>query len=236
MLIRLTLAVIAAIALGGCDPQGAPLTAAAPGEAAPAPAPAAFSATAPSGAPRPGVYRVAPGDTIEVTVFQVPDLNRTLEIDGSGQINLPLLGAVPAAGKTVRELERDIAQRLGARYLQSPQVAVNLKEAVGARVTVDGAVKAPGVVQAKGEMTLLRAIAQTGGFAETADQSGVMIFRQTAQGRTAARFDVNAIRSGQAQDPPVYGGDTIVVDEHGGKLAWKQFREALPVAGLFRVF
>lgn len=194
---------------------------------APTPVAAAASST---------VYRISSGDTIEVAVFQVPDLNRTVEVDGAGNINLPLIGATPAAGKMVRDLESDIARRLGARYLQSPQVAVTVKEAVGRRVTIDGAVRRPGVIQAQGETTLLRAIAVAGGFADIADHSGVMIFRPTEKGRTAARFDVNAIRAGQMPDPPVFGGDTIVVDESSGKLAWKQFREALPVAGLFRLF
>ncbi len=180
-------------------------------------------------------YRIASNDILDVAVYQVPDLNRSVQVDERGNISLPLISIVKAAGRTSRELEGDIAQRLGDRYLRSPQVTVFVKEAVGQRVTVDGAVKSPGVVQAKGAMTLLTVIALAQGFSDIADPSGVMIFRETQQGRTAARFDATEIRAGRTADPPIYGGDTIVVDESSAKTAWKQFREALPVAGMFRL-
>lgn len=200
-----------------------------------------FQAAAPSGGiPAPvgsgGVYRVQSGDVIEVMVYQLQDLSRVTEVDGAGNINLALIGAVPASGRTVRQLEEEIAGRYRARYLQNPQVSVSVKDAVGLRVTVDGAVKRPGVVMARGDMTLLRVLAEAQGFTDTADQSNVVVMRNSPQGRTAARFDANAIRSGKVQDPPVFGGDTIVVDDSTAKTAWKHFREALPVAGLFRVF
>ena len=132
-------------------------------------------------------YRISRQDTLDVSVYQVPDLNRTVEVDGAGMINLPLLGGVAAVGKTVRELERDISARLGARYLKSPQVSVSVKDAVGQRATIDGAVKKTGINQVKGDMTLLRALAEAQGFTETADPSAVMVFRQTAQGKVGAR-------------------------------------------------
>ena len=181
-------------------------------------------------------YCISPQDIVEVTVYQVPDLNRSVQVDASGMVGLPLLGAVRAGGRTVRELESDIARRLGARYLQSPQVAVFVKDAAGLRVTVDGAVKKQGIIQIKGTTTLLAALAEAQGFTETADQSGVMIFRPTEKGRSVARFDANAIRSGSAADPPVFGGDTVVVDESTTRTAWKVFREALPITNIYRFF
>ncbi|MDB5597237.1 MAG: sugar transporter [Hyphomicrobiales bacterium] len=221
------LATVTCVLLTACGPTGDP-----GGFSAVLPAPAADAgALGLQGAQ----YRISRQDTLDVAVYQVPDLNRTVEVDGAGMINLPLLGGVAAAGRTVRELERDIGGRLGARYVKSPQVSVSVKDAVGQRATIDGAVKKTGIIQVKGDMTLLRALAEAQGFTETADLSAVMVFRQTAQGKVVARFDAAAIRTGQAADPPIYGGDTIVVDESGGKLAWKQFRDALPVAGLFRV-
>lgn len=207
------------------------------------PAPAAASAAhavdsqlRPASAPQGAEYRISFGDILDVAVFRVPDLNRTVEVDGAGNINLPLIGGTAAAGKTVRELEAFIGKRLGEKYLQSPEVTVAIKDAVGLRITVDGAVKKPGVINGRGEMTLLRAIAEAQGFTDTADYSGVIVFRRTENGRTVARFDVNVIRSGQAPDPAIFGGDTIVVDDSLAKTSWKQFREALPVAGLFRLF
>jgi polysaccharide export outer membrane protein len=255
---RAMAAALGALILAACGPGGefAGLSAeggleaagdkADPARAAPVAAPSAQrpDPTRPAATPAPAGqatasradYRLVAQDVLDVSIYQVPDLNRTVQVDGAGMISLPLIGGVPAAGRTVREVEADVTRRLGARYLQSPQVSVFIRDAVGLRVTVDGAVRKPGFVQMKGATTLLSVIAEAQGFTDTADQSGVMIFRPTEQGRTVARFDVAAIRDGRAVDPPVFGGDTVVVDESSARTAWKQFREALPVAGLFRLF
>lgn len=193
------------------------------------PTPASVSATR-------GDYRISAQDIIDVNVYQVPDLSRSLQVDAAGNIVMPLIGAVRASGRTVREVEAEIANKLGAKYLQNPQVFVSIKDAIGLRVTIEGAVNKPGVVVASGEMTLLRVLAQAEGFKETAASSEVLVFRQTPQGRVVAKFDANAIRSGKATDPPIYGGDTIVVDDSMAKTAWKQFREAIPALGLFKLF
>ncbi len=182
------------------------------------------------------VYRVRTGDLIEVNLYQLQDLNRVAEVDGAGNINLALIGATPAAGRTVRQLEEEIAARYRARYLQNPQVSIFVKDSVGLRVTIDGAVRKPGIIMARGDMTLLRALAEAQGFTEVADQSNVIIMRNSPQGRAVARFDVNAIRSGNMPDPQILGGDTIVIDDSTAKTAWKQFREAVPALGLFRLF
>lgn len=216
-------------ALAGCGPSGDPS-----GLSSALPPPAPERAAAP--ATPVAEYRVSRNDVLEVSVFQLPDLSRSTEVDGSGNIALPLIGAVPAAGKTVRELENEIKRRLGARYLQNPQVTVSIKDAVGQRITIDGAVRKAGIIQARGQTTLLQAIAESGGFTEIADQGNVIVIRMTEKGRMAARFDANAIRAGQMADPTLYGGDTIIVDDSLGKTAWKQFREAIPVAGLFKLF
>ena len=80
-------------------------------------------------------------------VFQTPGFQsgRGTPVDAAGTIALPLIGVVPVAGKTVRQIEAEIAQRLKAKYLQDPQVLVSVKDAVGLRVAVQGAVKNPGV-------------------------------------------------------------------------------------------
>ena len=86
-------------------------------------------------------YRIMSGDVLQITVFQVQDFNRDAQVDAGGNIVLPLIGGVPAAGKTVHEVESEIAGRLRAKYLQNPQVLVTIKDAVGLRVSVQGAVK-----------------------------------------------------------------------------------------------
>ena len=169
-----------ALCLAACSPTSQQTSLDA---ASPAAAPAALQTQTFASARSAEVYRIATGDILDVNVFRQPDLSRTVDVDGAGQILLPLIGAMRAAGKTVRELETEITRVLGARYLQSPQVSVAVKDAAGQRVTVEGAVKSPGVRLARGQTTLLRILAESGGFTETADQTNVMMFRQSDQGR-----------------------------------------------------
>ena len=221
---------LCAALLAGCGSSGRPdLASATTGELAPPKYDRVESAQR-------AEYRLSPDDIIDLSVYQVPDLTRSVQVDGAGRIMLPLVGVVQASGKTIRELEADLTKRLGDRYLQSPQVAIFLKESLGQKVVVEGEVKTPGVVQARGMTTLLAAIASVGGFAETADVSAIYVIRQTDQGRASARFNAETIRSGAATDPQIYGGDTIVVDSSSGKMAWKYFRDAIPVANVFRLF
>ena len=181
-------------------------------------------------------YRIAPQDVIDVHVYQFNDLTRSLQVDSAGNVVMPLIGKIRASGKTVREIEGDIAGKLGARFIQDPQVSVSIKSAIGLQVIVDGAVKKPGTYMATGEMSLLRVLAEAQGFTDVAAQREVLVFRPTPNGKMVAKFDANAIRTGNAPDPPIYGGDTVVVDDSTIKTAWKQFREAIPAIGLFRLF
>lgn len=61
-------------------------------------------------------------------MFKVPDLSKTVQVDRNGTITYPLIGEIPAAGKTARELARDLAQRLNAKYLRSPQITITIKQ------------------------------------------------------------------------------------------------------------
>jgi polysaccharide biosynthesis/export protein len=179
-------------------------------------------------------YRLSPLDVIEVSVFQVPELTTTGPINASGLFAMPLIGAVPAAGKTSAELEVEIAQRLASRYLQSPEVRVFVKEYNSQKVTVYGAVGSQGMQDIRGRTTLLQIMARSGGLTRTADPSGIMIFREIDGERHAAVFDIRPIRKGQAPDPEVKAGDIIIVDESAIRSAWRDTRELIGAAGVFR--
>jgi polysaccharide export outer membrane protein len=181
-------------------------------------------------------YRVGPRDILEITVYQVPDLSKTVEVSGSGQIALPLIGAVAAGGKTVNQLQTEIASKLGAKYLQSPQVTIFVKESKSQQVTVEGAVSKPGIYPTTGQTTLLQVITLAGGLTDVADGRGVVILRSVNGGKQAAKFDYGSIRNGSAIDPLVQGGDVVVVDQSGLKAAWRGLRESIPVFGLFAPF
>lgn len=178
-------------------------------------------------------YHIAPLDMLEVTVFQVPDLSKTVQVSTSGKVTLPLIGAVAASGKTTGQLEDEIATLLGAKYLQSPDVSVFVKDAVSQRITVEGAVNKPGVYPTTGPTTLMQVIALAGGLDRIADTKGIVVFRKVDGKRQAAIFDYKAIRAGTIDDPVIAGGDVVVVDESGMKSTLRNVRESIGVFGLF---
>jgi polysaccharide export outer membrane protein len=181
-------------------------------------------------------YRVRAGDVLQINVFQLQDFNREAPVDNAGTIALPLIGAVPVAGKTVSQIQSEIEQRLKAKYLQNPQVLVTVKDAVGLRVAVQGAVRNPGILPLHGDTTLTNVIAQSGGFSDISDQSQVLVIRNTDQGRVATKVDAGAILSGSASDPQVYGGDTVVVGESFIRNAEKDALTLLGGAATLTVF
>jgi polysaccharide export outer membrane protein len=163
-------------------------------------------------------YKVGPQDVLEVSVFKVPDLSKTVQVADSGTINLPLVGEIPAAGRTAQEIERDLTKKLGSKYLQAPQVTVFVKEFNSQRVTVDGAVKKPGVYPIRGETSLVQAVAMAEGLDTNRASSDVVIFRTINGKRSAARFDLDEIHKGTVEDPKLEQGDVIVVDTSTAKL------------------
>ncbi len=180
-------------------------------------------------------YKIAPLDVLDVTVFGVTELNRTVQVTSSGLITLPLIKTVKAGGRTQVQLERDIASKLEAGYLQSPQVSVFVKEYNSQRITVDGAVNKPGIFPTTGQISLLQAIALAEGLTVIADPSGVLLFRTVDNKRMAARFDIREIRGGKVDDPILQAGDIVMVDESAARTTLRDIKDALPISGLFRL-
>jgi polysaccharide export outer membrane protein len=172
-----------------------------------------------------GEYRMGPGDLLKIDVFQAEKFSRTVRVSMRGDISLPLIGSVHAAGLTSRELEDLLARRLKERYLQDPQVSVFIEEFISQRVTIEGQVKKPGVYPLTGgNASLLQAIAIAGGPEELAATKKVQLFRANAGGtKEIYFFDIDAIRTGQAVDPSVKGNDIIVVHKDGTKAFAKGF-------------
>lgn len=224
------LPVLAAVALGGCGGPRMDITQMTAAE--PVDLQAASSPTTPSVQARIGV-----GDKLDVTVFQVPDLSlKDLIVDTSGNIQMPLIGPVPGAGRTPNELAADIAQRLGARYLRAPQVTISVTEAASQKVTIDGAVTKPGVYEMRGSTSLLQAVAMAEGPTRVADLTNVAVFRTIDGRRAVALFDLASIRQGRAPDPEVLGDDVVVVDTSRLNSVMREILSAMPGLAVFSYF
>ena len=92
-------------------------------------------------APTTAGYKIGAMDVLDISVFQVPELTKSVQVADTGTINLPLIGEVAVAGKTAQQVERDLTAKLGAKYLQNPQVTVYVKEYNSQQVTIQGADK-----------------------------------------------------------------------------------------------
>lgn len=181
-------------------------------------------------------YKIAPLDTLNIEVFKSEDLTKDYQVDLTGNIFLPLIGEVRAAGITARQLQAELVRRLGQNYYESPQVSVGLKASAARQVTVDGAVSSPGMYPVVGPVTLLQTIAMAKGPTESANPRRIAVFRQIQGQRMAAAFDLTRIRRGEAEDPQIYPGDIIVVDGSSIKAAQRDLLAALPIFSIFSPF
>lgn len=166
-------------------------------------------------------YVVGPYDTVDVNVYGVPELSRTVAIDASGAMTLPLIGELNGAGLGTTELSRIIADKL-RQYVRNPQVTVSANK-VSQSFTVDGQVKTPGQYPIVGPMTLMRSVARAEGVTDYADTNYVVVFRQVQGKQMAALYDLRAIRQGIYADPEIYANDVVYVGESGGRRLFQVF-------------
>jgi len=158
-------------------------------------------------------YKIGRQDLLEITVFDVDELDQTVRVADDGSITMPLLGRLVVGGLTKTELEGLIARLLADRYVQNPQVTVFIKEYESKKVAVTGAVKKPGTYEMLGRKTLLEMISMAGGLDKDLGRE-IFIFRETAQGRTD-RIPVDLEQLVYQADPAlnhvVAAGDIIYV-------------------------
>lgn len=120
-------------------------------------------------------YRLGSGDKLRLIVFNEEDLSGEFVVDGSGQVSLPLIGEVPAAGLTVRELQRSIETALSNGYLNDPKVSA---EVMNYRpFYILGEVNKPGTYAYSDGLTVLNAVATAEGFTYRANKNIVFIRR-----------------------------------------------------------
>lgn len=221
-------AVLAALALSGCEHAGRNTLSTGPE------AEKIFPIRAEAAAEE-EVLRI--GDRLAIRVLGEPELTSDLyRVDGSGNIQVPLAGEIPAAGLRPGALRDELVRRLGSRFIRNPQVAVIVTERNKTTFAVEGDVREPGIFEATPTTTLLAAIAQAKSPNDLAKLDEVMVFRLINGQRSGARFNLADIRRGNAPDPQILAGDTVVVGHSALKGAWKEFLQAAPAFNLFYIF
>lgn len=124
----------------------------------------------------PGEYRIGAEDLLEISVFEAAELNRAVRVAANGEIALPLVGPVRAAGLTPRELESVLEELLRRSYVKDPHVSVYVREMQSHAVSVVGAVKKPGLYQIRGRKTLVEVLAMAEGLSEDAGDT-ILVLR-----------------------------------------------------------
>jgi polysaccharide export outer membrane protein len=176
-------------------------------------------------------YVIGPRDVLEVSVFKVPELSKTVQVSEAGTIAYPLVGEMQASGRTARQVEQDLTKTLGAKYLQQPQISVSVREFNSQRITMDGAFKKSGIFPLAGGLTLLQATAIAGGFDENAEEA-VLLFRQSNGSRAVIKYDVSRIREGREEDVQLESGDVLIAPTSSVKQGMNSMLKVLPLATL----
>lgn len=180
-------------------------------------------------------YRFYPGDEIEVTVPSAPELSRTVIVQPDGRITLPLIEPVMAADRTVAEVKAAIARAYDAELLR-PEVILGVKATTPLKVFVMGEVGTPGVYDMPGDINALQAIAQAGGFKNTANRSEVVVIRRGPEGMAMARTAdlLRGLRNPVGADlVPLRRFDIVYVPRSGvaeaGLFVQQYFRDLSPI-------
>jgi polysaccharide export outer membrane protein len=172
---------------------------------------ATYAAAPPSAPDAP--YTVKPGDTLVVSVWKEPELQRPVLVEPDGTFSFPLCGEIDARDKTVGQLQQQITQHL-ARFITDPVVTVSLQKIAGNRVYVIGQVTKPGAFVVNPRVDVIQAIAMAGGTTPFASLGNIKIIRRTANGgQEALPFNYNDVVRGNdlSQNITLEAGDVVVV-------------------------
>jgi polysaccharide biosynthesis/export protein len=168
----------------------------------------------PSGewAPPAGDYILGAGDAIDVRVYDQENLSLQAKIREDGKLSMPFVGEIVAAGKPPAALARELEQHLKA-FIVAPRVTLNVVDSVPISVSVMGEVATRGTVTARPPLTLLQALAQSGGLSDYADDEAIFVIRRTPSFRRIRfRYDDLVQNVGGAATFALRTGDVVVVE------------------------
>jgi len=158
------------------------------------------------------VYRLNPGDKLEITVWQEENLKQEVVVLPDGTISFPLVGHVPAAGKTTEDLVRLLQERLD-KFIPDSEINVRLLAAEGNLVYVTGEVAHPGQFVMKGPIDVMQALSMAGGLTAFAKKNSIIVLRRQADGQTRSfPFEYGDVEDGENIESNILlqSGDTIV--------------------------
>jgi polysaccharide biosynthesis/export protein len=160
-----------------------------------------------------GDYVLGIEDRLSISVWKEPDLTKAVAIRPDGKITCPLVGDIPAAGRTAKQLTADLTAAL-SRYIKEPVVTVIVEEINNFRIYVLGEVARQGALVLHRRTRFLEAIALAGGLTQFANRSDLILIRYEDDKESRSRIDYRKILSGEKSDLNIFlrPGDTIIVN------------------------
>lgn len=160
--------------------------------------------------------KIVPGDLLEISVFDTPELTQQVRVGADGKAELALVGGVPLAGLTTQQASEEIARELRDRqFLLRPQVNVLVKESAGQGVSIMGEVEHPGMYALGGSRSLLDVLSQAGGLTKVADTRVTIRRREGREADLTVKLDNRNAQLSLAADVQVYPGDLVMVPRAG---------------------
>ena len=157
-------------------------------------------------------YTVKPGDTLEISVWKEPDLQRTVLVRPDGAFSFPLVGEVDARGKTVSELNKLVSDRL-TKYISDAVVTISVQEIKGNKIFVLGQVNKPGEFIVNPSVNIMQALSMAGGMTPFAATNDIIVMRGQGAQQKAMAFRYNDVVRGRSLDTNIelLSGDIVVV-------------------------
>lgn len=158
------------------------------------------------------VYRIQPGDILQISVWKEADLQLEVLVRPDGGISMPLAGNLQVSGSSVEQAAAAVAQRI-ERYIPEPVVTIAIRQIGGNRIYVVGKVNRPGEFPFSRQLDVMQALSLAGGATPYASLSGIRILRREHGQQRAIKFDYTDIEKGRALDRNILlqSGDTVVV-------------------------
>ena len=158
------------------------------------------------------VYRVQPGDVLTVSVWKEPDLTGDVVVHPDGTFSVPLLGAIQASGRTIKEIQNEASKNL-SKFIPEPVVTIGLRSTVGKQIYVLGQVNAPGVFTVSKPTDVMQALSLAQGMTSYASANKIRILRRKDGKQVAISFRYGDVEKGQKleQNTVLQDGDTVVV-------------------------
>jgi polysaccharide biosynthesis/export protein len=157
---------------------------------------------------------LGPGDVLEIVIYYGNHESKAqYRLGPSGQISVQFIGKVSAGGMTAAQLEEDVRAKLADGYLRDPIVSLTVLETNSRKLSIFGQIHKSGTIRFVQGMTIVDAIAQSGGFTPMAKKNEVQVTRLVSGKKITYTVPVQLIGEGRRPNFPMVAGDLVFVPE-----------------------